>query len=72
MIIYEIVCPRSSDPFYILTYQMKWVTTINKITILLMLTISWTHSKYALIYIKYNLKGLFCCIYDLMQKTQLT
>ena len=26
------VCPRSSDPFYILTCYMKWVTT------------SWTHS----------------------------
>ena len=21
------VCPRSSDPFYIITYYMKWVTT---------------------------------------------
>ena len=26
------VCPGSSDPFYIVTYQIKWVTT------------SWTHS----------------------------
>ena len=26
------VCPRSSDPFYIVTYYIKWVTT------------SWTHS----------------------------
>ena len=26
------VCPGSSDPFYILTYYIKWVTT------------SWTHS----------------------------
>ena len=26
------ICPRSSDPFYIVTYYMKWVTT------------SWTHS----------------------------
>ena len=28
----DTVCPRSSDPFYIVTYYMKWVT------------ISWTHS----------------------------
>ena len=27
------VCPRSSDPFYIVTYYIKWVTT------------SWTQSK---------------------------
>ena len=26
------VCPRSSDPFYVVTYYIKWVTT------------SWTHS----------------------------
>ena len=26
------ICPRSSDPFYIVTYNKKWVTT------------SWTHS----------------------------
>ena len=26
------VCPRSSDPFYIVSYDMKWVTT------------SWTYS----------------------------
>ena len=26
------VCPRSSDPFYIVSYYIKWVTT------------SWTHS----------------------------
>ena len=28
------VCPGSSDPFYIVTYYIKWVT------------ISWTHSSY--------------------------
>ena len=28
------VCPRSSDPFYIVTYYLIWVTT------------SWTGSKY--------------------------
>ena len=28
------VCPRSSDPFYIVTYYIKWVTT------------SWTYSIY--------------------------
>ena len=27
------ICPKSSDPFYIVTYYIKWVTT------------SWTHSK---------------------------
>ena len=26
-------CPRSSDPFYVVTYYIKWVTS------------SWTHSK---------------------------
>ena len=26
------ICPRSSDPFYIVSYYIKWVTT------------SWTHS----------------------------
>ena len=26
------VCPRSSDPFYVVTYYLKWVTT------------SWTYS----------------------------
>ena len=29
---YYTVCPRSSDPFYIVSYYIKWVTT------------SWTHS----------------------------
>ena len=24
---FYIVCPRSSDPFYVLTYYIKWVTT---------------------------------------------
>ena len=28
------VCPGSSDPFYILTYYIKWATT------------SWIHSMY--------------------------
>ena len=36
------VCPRSIDPFYLVTYCIKWVTTINKITILSMVTTSWT------------------------------
>ena len=27
------VCPRSNDPFYIVTYYIKWVTT------------SWTYKK---------------------------
>ena len=25
--IYDTVCPRSSDKFYIVTYYIKWVTT---------------------------------------------
>ena len=29
------MCPRSSDPFYIVSYYIKWVTT------------SWTHSSWA-------------------------
>ena len=24
---WEVVCPRSSDPFYIVTYYIRWVTT---------------------------------------------
>ena len=30
--IYYTVCPKSSDPFYIVSYYIKWVTT------------SWTYS----------------------------
>ena len=26
-ILYGTVCPRSSDPFYIVAYYIKWVTT---------------------------------------------
>ena len=29
------VCPVSSDPFYVVTYYIKWVTTY------------WTYSKFA-------------------------
>jgi len=32
------MCPRSSDPFYILSYYIKWVTT------------SWTHSTLSISY----------------------
>ena len=35
------VCPRSSDPFYIVIYYMKWVTT------------SWTYSS--MLYVQTNL-----------------
>ena len=31
------VCPRSSGPFYVVTYYIKWVTT------------SWTHSIISLV-----------------------
>ena len=31
--IFHTMCPRSSDPFYIVTYYIIWVTT------------SWTHGK---------------------------
>ena len=31
---FDTVCPRSSDPFYIVGYYIKWVTT------------SWTYSTY--------------------------
>ena len=31
---FDTICPKSSDPFYIVTYYIKWVTT------------SWTHSMY--------------------------
>ena len=33
VLLYDTVCPRSSDPFYIESYYIKWVTT------------SWTHSN---------------------------
>ena len=33
---YNTVCPRSSDPFYIVTYYIKWATS------------SWTYGKYQL------------------------
>ena len=28
--IFYTVCPRSSDPFYVVTYYIKWVTTSLK------------------------------------------
>ena len=31
----DTMCPRSSDPFYIVSYKIKWVTT------------SWTHSIFS-------------------------
>ena len=34
------VCPSSSDPFHIVTYYIKWVTT------------SWTHSIYNIVYLR--------------------
>ena len=51
------VCPGSSDPFYIVTYYIKWVTT------------SWTHSSLSDIHshIKYcpKLRNLHVCrFYD--------
>ena len=39
MLVKNAVCPRSSDPYYIVTYYIKWVTT------------SWTHSTYIWQYI---------------------
>ena len=39
------VCPRSSDPFYVVTYYIKWVTT------------SWTHSNIARIWTSSLLNG---------------
>jgi len=33
--IYHTICPRSNDPFFIVTYYIKWATT------------SWTHSSKA-------------------------
>ena len=33
----DTVCPRSSDPFYVVTYYIKWVTT------------SWTDGQYTYI-----------------------
>ena len=34
------LCPRSSDPFYIVSYEMKWVNT------------SWTDGKLYIMYSK--------------------
>ena len=28
------VCPRSSDPFYIISYFIKWVTTLDLLSLL--------------------------------------
>ena len=36
--IHSTVCPRSGDPFYIVSYNMKWVTT------------SWTYSMLVFLY----------------------
>ena len=41
----HIVCPRINDPFYIVTYYIKWVTT------------SWTHSINHVVSLIYNVKG---------------
>ena len=38
------VCPGSSDPFYVVTYYIKWVTT------------SWTHSTFNIFVIKFTIK----------------
>ena len=43
------ICPRSSDPIYIVTYYIKWVTT------------SWTDHK--LIKKKKKEKKSFCCLH---------
>ena len=43
------VCPRSSDPFYVVTYYVKWVTT------------SWTYSIIHDVFF-YGLSLVFCVI----------
>ena len=40
-----LVCPRSSDPFYMANYYIKWVPT------------SWTHSKHLIVIT--NIETLF-------------
>ena len=40
------ICPASSDPFYIVSYYIKWVTT------------SWTHSMY---FQSSDCESKFCC-----------
>ena len=46
--IYTTVCPRSSDPFYIVSYYIKWVTTSWTYSIVTYdikwVTTSWTYS----------------------------
>ena len=39
---FNTVCPRRSDPFYLVAYNIKWVTT------------SWTHSMYKTIFSALN------------------
>ena len=45
------VCPRSGDPFYVVTYYIKWVTT------------SWTDGTIALLQIILKLDILYAFIY---------
>ena len=46
------MCPRSSDPFYVVTYYIKWVTTSWTYSskhelsdYIKLVTASWTHSS---------------------------
>ena len=41
------ICPRSSDPFYVVSYYIKWVTT------------SWTHSTYHIEIMRLLRQGFF-------------
>ena len=45
---YNTICPRSSDPFYTVTYYIKYVT------------ISWTHSIYLAVEQGFSLEDRLC------------
>ena len=47
-ITYTTVCPESSDPFYKITYYIKWVVT------------SWTYGTYTYYKYLFYLRCIFC------------
>ena len=65
LFIIQTVCPRSSDPFYIVSYYMKWVTT------------SWTYSSashkiFYNLHVAPNIRSMFCiiCMFEGDQTTR--
>ena len=46
------MCPRSSDPFYVVTYSIKWVTT------------TWTYSTIGIVFARKEKVGFQACNID--------